>query len=487
MALPDAPLLRSGLEGSAPRRWPWVVAGLWAVLLVLLAQNLDANGLLESRATWWRPVVTLPVYALLMFSWWRLAPPPGDGGGWRWPSLLAVVWGLPMLLALPMHSRDLYSYAAQGWLLNHGLDPYVVASGEAGQPGLLVGAHWFDTTSVYPALSVRSFGATSALFGDQVFWAAAGMRLQGVLALLLLGWCLVRLARRFGVDERLALWIGIANPVVLVQWIGGGHNDSVMVALLALAFVVATSQAAVRWWGIVSAAAALGMAMSIKQSAALAGLGLVALTWQTLLTAGRRGWGRLMAVAVVQGAVTVAVFVAVSLATGLGFGWRSPTAGNPIAATSNAPLSWVASFWRHQKVTDIATVDAVATGVALSLVVVALALLFLRFGPRADEPGNPWAFVSLALLAFGVLGPAFQPWYLTWVIPFYPFCRFPARWDRVALLVLVAFALLPPLQDLIPPYISMAVVATLLVPLWRRWRRAGFEPLGAHRAGGSLG
>ncbi|HMR48726.1 MAG TPA: polyprenol phosphomannose-dependent alpha 1,6 mannosyltransferase MptB [Arachnia sp.] len=476
MALSDAHLPRGDAAGP---RWPWMVAGLWAVLVVMLAQMLDANGLLERGATWWRPLVTLPAYALLMFSWWRLAPParaPGDTGGWGRASLPAVVWGLPMLFALPMHSRDLYSYAAQGWLLTHGLDPYAVASGEAGQPGLLVGMHWYDTTSVYPAPAVWSFGATSALFDDRVFWAAAGMRLQGVLALLLLGWCLVRLARRCGIDERLALWAGVANPVVLVQWIGGGHNDSAMVALLALAFVVATSRAAERWWGIVAAAAVLGAAMGVKQSAALAGLGLVALTWQTLRGADRRGWGRLAAVAVVQGAVAVAVFVLLSLATGLGFGWRAPTAGNPISATSNAPLSWVASFGRHRELADPATVNAVVTGVALGLIVVALVLLFVRFGPRAEEAGNPWAFVVLSLLAFGVLGPAFQPWYLTWAIPFYLFCRFSPSWDRVALLVLIAFALLPVLQDLLPPYLSMGLVALPLVPLGRRWHRRGFTP-----------
>lgn len=450
-----------------------------AILMVMLGQVLDANGLLERRAAWWRPFLTLPAHALLMYSWWRLAPSAlhGRREGCERPGWLAVLWGLPMLFALPMHSRDLYSYAAQGWLLNHGLNPYLVESGEAGLPGLLVGVHWFNTTSVYPALAVDSFGITSALFGNHLFWAAAGMRLQGVLALLLLGWCVVRLARRFGVNERVALWLAVANPVILVQWIGGGHNDSVMVALLALAFVLATGPLARKWPGIVLAAVALGSAMSFKQSAALAGLGLVALTWHTQLAAGRRGWGRLAGIAVVQGLVTVAVFVATSLATGLGFGWNAETAGNPISATSNAPLSWVASFGRYHGLADFGTVNAIVTAVGLGFIVAALVWLYTRFGPRAEEPGNPWAFVSLGLLAFGVLGPAFQPWYLTWVIPFYLFCRFAPRWDRIALLVLLGFALLPALQDLLPPYIAMEIIAALLALLWWRWRRTGFVPL----------
>ncbi|MDF1489275.1 polyprenol phosphomannose-dependent alpha 1,6 mannosyltransferase MptB [Tessaracoccus caeni] len=463
--------------GSAS--WLWIWTGLLAVLLIIFAQAMDANGLLERGASWWRPFLTLPAHAVLMYSWWRLAPPAlqGRSSGWRHPGWLAAIWSLPMLFALPMHSRDLYSYAAQGWLLNHGLDPYLVPSGQAGAPGLLVGVHWYKTTSVYPALAVQSFGTNSALFGDQVFWAAAGMRLQGVLALVLLGWCLVRLARRFDADPTLALWLGLANPVVLVQWIGGGHNDSVMVALLALAFVVATSEAASRWPAVVLAAVALGLAMSFKQSAALAGLGLVALTWQTQLAAGRRGWGRLAAIAVVQGAVTVAVFVATSMATGLGFGWNAETAGNPISATSNAPLSWVASFGRYHELADFPTVNAVVTAVGLALIVASLVWLYVRFGPRADEPGNPWAFVTLGLLAFGVLGPAFQPWYLTWLIPFYLFCGFAPRRDRAALLILIGFALLPALQDILPPYIAMEIVAVLLVPLWWHWRRTGFAPL----------
>jgi alpha-1,6-mannosyltransferase len=39
--------------------------------------------------------------------------------------LVLVAWAAPILLAPPLFSRDVYSYAAQGQLVSRGLNPYL--------------------------------------------------------------------------------------------------------------------------------------------------------------------------------------------------------------------------------------------------------------------------------------------------------------------------------------------------------------------------
>ncbi|NLE98634.1 MAG: hypothetical protein GX596_11705, partial [Propionibacterium sp.] len=256
---------------------------------------------------------------------------------------------------------------------------------------------------------------------------------------------------------------------LLVQWIGGVHNDALMVACIAVAAVLMVRRG---WPSLAAGGVALGAGMSIKQAAALAGLGLVAVAWESRHRAGVRGWWRLAATAVVPGFTTVATFVAITLASGLGMGWGAPSAGSPIAASSNAPLSWVASFLRYNEFAPEATVNTVVTGLSMVLILAAIIALYFWIGPKADQVGRPWLFLMLSMLSFGVLGPAMQPWYLTWLVPFIAFTRPDDRARLGWWLLLVGFTMLPPLQDFMPPYVAMGVVLVpLAVFVW--WRRSG--------------
>ena len=59
-------------------------------------------------------------------------------------------WLAPLLLSVPLFSRDTYSYLAQGALLRDGLDPYAVGPIE-NQNSLLdnVSPIWTTTTAPY--------------------------------------------------------------------------------------------------------------------------------------------------------------------------------------------------------------------------------------------------------------------------------------------------------------------------------------------------
>ncbi len=450
------------------RPWWWVFAGLMGVLVVMGAVNADLHGLLEHRASWWRPLVTFPAHAVILLAWWQLGP------RWKRPLLTAAIWSLPMIFSFPLHSRDVYAYGAIGWQVDNGFDPYVTTLGAAGQPGLLVGIHWFDTTSVYPSLQLDIFGLLSRLAGADLYWTTVAMRLPAVLALVILAFVLPALARRFGVDPRLALWAGLLNPVILVQWVGGVHNDALMVALAAAAVLAACDLGWRGWRGLVVGGLLLGLAMGIKQSAALFGLGLVAVAWQLRRREGD-GWGRLAATAVVPGAITVAAFLASSVSFGLG--WRNPTAGNPIEATSNAPLSWVASFFRYHELLPVATANQLVSLASSVLIAIGIVVVWVLLGPRGNTVARPWPFLVAVLVVACVCGPALQPWYVTWFIPFFVLCRLGGRWNRLWLLGVLAAGLLPPLQDLISPYVAMAILAVPLFLMLRSWSRTGYSPL----------
>lgn len=451
--------IREAPDGRPVAPWLWCLAGFVASIMLAVSPLVGMPGLLEIGAPWYRLLLTLPAHLVMLLAWWQLGP------RWWHPRWTAAAWSVPLLFTLPLHSRDAYAYAAAGWMVNNGVDPYTTPLGQAGEPGLLVGTHWDQTTSVYPSLSLDLFGLIARITNSDTYWTTVGLRLPSVLALVILAFVLPALARRAGINERLVLWAGLFNPIMLVQWIGGVHNDALMVALGILAILAVFDLGWGGWRGLLLAGISLGLAMGIKQSAALYGLGVVAVAW-ALRYPTRKGWWSLVATAVVPGAITVGTFVLTELHRG--FGWRNETAGNPIEVTSNAPLSWLAAFIRSSGVTT----DEVANGsvflLSAMMVGVLIVLAWVRFGPKGRDIGRPWLFAVLVPALFCLTTPALQPWYLTWLLPLYPFVNVGPRWHRLWLVAVVAFSVLPAFQERMAAYVSMLLLA---VPLWLFWRR----------------
>ena len=432
--------------------WGWVGFGFFAsAVLVVYAWATP------------QPAVTITDYLLaslallscagLLFAWWRIGP--------RFPHPVAatVLWALPLLACPPLFSLDVNAYLTQGWMVLGGHDPYVMTLGEPQLPGIVVGVDWVNTTSVYPAGSLLIFAA--------VFWASGGLPWLGFLlfrvlhlaCLLVVAWVVKRLAPRVGVPVNTALWAGIATPLLILQWIGGLHNDAVLVALIALAVLVATRGG---WSGLLLGGALIGVSLTIKQSGAAAGLGIVALAWAA---SPGRDWWRLAGRAAAAGVAAVGVFVGVSLGSGLGFGWNNPTAGSPLAVMSDSPLSWVTQAMKFLGQEESLTpVIRILTFIAGLAVLTAWVWLVVRFGPRPGEPGRPWVVLLGGLLAFALLGPALQPWYFTWVAPFVALALPDRRWQRIWLSATVVVVLAAATQiSLGSPLLGLAV--------WLVWRR----------------
>ena len=149
-----------------------------------------------------------------------------------------------------------------------------------------------------------------------------------------------RAARR-GTREHGAVGRGVATPLLVFQWIGGLHNDAVLVALIALAVLVAQRGG---WTGLLLGGALIGLSLTVKQSGAAAGLGIVALAWAA--TPGR-DWWQLAGRAAAAGVAAVAVFAGVSLGSGAGVRLgQQHRRGIPWPWMSDSPLSWIIQAMR---------------------------------------------------------------------------------------------------------------------------------------------
>ena len=146
-----------------------------------------------------------------------------------------ATWAIPLAVAPPLFSRDVYSYLAQSAELARGIDPYVL--GPAGRWASTtrwsrsIPTIWRDTPAPYGPLFLVLGRGITALTGDDVVLGIFAYRVLALCGLALIIWALPRLARRCGVDGGLALWLGVGNPLVLFHLVSGIHNEALMIGL----------------------------------------------------------------------------------------------------------------------------------------------------------------------------------------------------------------------------------------------------------------
>ncbi len=363
---------------------------------------------------------------LLLGAWWLVRD-----GETRTVLTASAWWALPLLVAPPLFSRDLYAYAGQAQLVLSGLDPYAV--GPSAAPGPLadeVDDVWLDTPSPYGPVFLRLAAGIVALTGERPLVAAFGLRLLAVAGLVLLAWGLVRLARSHGAPAGRVVWLGLANPLVLLHGVGGGHNDLLMLGLAVLGLSVATPS-------VTAAAALIALGSLVKAPV------LLMLLFLPVLASGP--WLRRIGLVVVGSAATAA---AVTVACGLGVGWTGTLSGGE-ARRSLLSVSTGLGVALGQ-------VDAVQLiGTALA----AAAVLALLLSARRD---TALRHLGLALLGAVLLAPVVQPWYLLWALPVLAVALDP-RWARAVAAgsAVLCLLILPSGRHLIRP--PLYGVPTLLV------------------------
>jgi hypothetical protein len=153
--------------------------------------------------------------------------------------LIALV-ALPLFVAPPLASRDVYAYVAQGEVAADGLDPYVNTVAELDTPILAaVDQRWRDVASPYGPGFLLPAEAIVRLADGSDLAAVFGFRMLALIGLGLTAWAVPRLAVAHGSDPLVATVLVLANPITLVHFVSGAHNESLMVGLLLGGLVVA--------------------------------------------------------------------------------------------------------------------------------------------------------------------------------------------------------------------------------------------------------
>lgn len=351
-----------------------------------------------------------------------------------------LLWALPLLLAPPMYSKDVYSYLAQSEISLQGNDPYEV--GPATGLGLdhvftlSVPSMWRETPAPYGPLFLWIGRGISQITGENIVEAVLFHRLVVLLGVGMIVWATPRLARRCGVAEVSALWLGAANPLLFMHLVAGIHNEALMLGLMLAGteFALRGVDAATRliprplarprdreqWLSWYPVAMLLAGTVLITMSSQVKLPSLLALGFVAMALACR--WGGTVRAFFLAGgllgAVALGVMALIGWASGLGFGWlftlgtanvvRSWMSPPTLLALGTGQVGILLGLGDHTT-----AVLALTRAIGVSLIaVIVLWLLFAVLRGRLHPVGGLGVALGATLLLF----PVVQPWYVLWAI-----------------------------------------------------------------------
>ncbi|HEV7529151.1 MAG TPA: glycosyltransferase 87 family protein [Solirubrobacteraceae bacterium] len=298
-----------------------------------------------------------------------------------------------LLLGPPLLSQDVFGYlgfARLGAL--HGLDPYTHVAAQASGDEIFWFVGWPYEHSPYGPLFTLASYATAPFGLAGGLWAFKALAVASSLAAVAF---VARAAGKLGHSRRwAAAFLGL-NPVVLVLAVGGAHNDTLIVMMLAAALTL-TAGASPRFR---AAAAALVVGVGIKVSAGLVLAFLV-------LAPPRWRERRQVALAAVLSLLALGAVGLIGFGThALGF-LNAVGEQQQLVAVHSVPaetarlvgLSGTPSWWRN---------------VFAALFVGVLVYSLWRTARGADwRVAAGWATLALLLSTAWLL-----PWYAIWVLP----------------------------------------------------------------------
>ncbi len=414
-------------------------------------------------STWGVYVVLAAVYGgllLLMRVWWGMTRLYARCPGVPINRMVWVfaLWSLPMLVIAPLFSRDAYSYAAQGEMVSHHMNPYYYGPFQLGNNSFTapVDSLWGNAPAPYGPLFLQLDGFFARITFHNDLATIVLLRLLAFAGVVLMAVCVPRLARLYHRDGAELFTLMILNPVTLLHLIGGAHNDALMLGLLLAGITAAKEKRPIV--GIVLCA----LATAIKAPAAI-GILYIGWTWLGPEAAARERVRPLLT----AGLIGAGVLEFFSFVSGLGWGWVS------ILQTPGAVRSWTApTEFLALVFTGIAHFFHVGVGLGgvltftrlLGMAIAGVVGVWLLV--NSDRIGALKA-VGLTLLVFVALGPVVQPWYLSWgLILLAPVALGRLRTLIIGLSMVTAFIELPGGAQLLHSLIHGDPLLIVLTLLW---------------------
>jgi alpha-1,6-mannosyltransferase len=364
------------------------------------------HGLVLSSILLWTGV------ALMLFAWLALGRRliAGETSEFMMRATTGF-WLAPLLLSVPVFSRDTYSYLAQGALLRDGFDPYAV--GPVANPNVLldnVSPIWTITTAPYGPVFILIAKLVTVVVGNHVIAGTMLLRLCMLPGLALLIWAAPRLAHHIGTSGATALWICVLNPLVLIHLMGGVHNEMLMVGLMTAGIALTFQSRHALGITLVT------IAVAVKATAALS-LPFLVWVWMRHLR-DQRGYRPLQAFAAATAmglVIFVVVFGILSAVAGVGLGWLTALAGS-VKIINWLTVPTAAANVIHWTVNGFFTVNFYATlritrYIGIAIIAVSLPLLWWRYrrDDRGALTGMAWSMLIVVLFV-----PAALPWYYSW-------------------------------------------------------------------------
>jgi alpha-1,6-mannosyltransferase len=396
--------------------------------------------------------------------------------------LIAVAWLAPLALAPPLFSRDVYSYLAQGTILHLGLNPYHTAPSALGPLGHrhvldAVSTFWRHTTAPYGPLFLELISAIVAIAGAHLIAGVLLSRLVGLAGLALLAVSVPRLARAMGSDAPRGLWLVLLNPLTALELVAAGHNDALMIGMLAAGVALALEGRPL--WGIAVCAAAGAVKVP-----ALAGALFIIVAWARA----EHDRGAVVRFAAIGALVAAAVLGVVTVASGVGVSWFSTSLFSTPAKVHLAITPATAIGWTAAALLSDVSIHVGTRGLENALGVVAFALTVIAGAVALwwVRVGRLLALLGGFLIVAAAFGPAAWPWYFTWGLVLIAALHPVQRSAGLALACAASVFLVKPDGILALPLPSAPAVligyALIGAAVWWSWRRGAARRAGPARS-----
>lgn len=346
--------------------------------------------------------------------------------------LSLVAWLIPLLVAPPLFSRDVYSYFMQGKMQLAGNNPY--ETGVSVVPGWFqsgVDPLWGDAPTPYGPVFLLIEKAVAAVSQDSSLVASYLFRLTSLAGVVFICLSIPFLAKAHGVNPISAAWVGVMNPLVLMHFVAGSHNDALMVGLVCLAMVIALRGHFII--GVIVATLALG----IKPVA------IVLLPFLALIAAGSgASWMRKAKYGAYAGLIALFTLFATSALAETGpFGWIGSLSTPGTVKSWLSPTTAIGMLIGGPlRLLGFGNVVETSVGITRLIGSIALALVLVMLVVRPNGRSASRG-VALSFVALVVLGPVVQPWYLLWSIPLLAVTGLSHKQLRIMVIAIAAFTI----------------------------------------------
>lgn len=366
---------------------------------------------------------------LLVRSWLRLGQ---RLKGWGEGSLKVVyqalaLWSAPLIIALPLFSRDVFAYIVQGLVMQNGLNPY--EDGYANINNYLqYGADdlWSSSPTPYGPLFLMMEWAVVGLTGGQVELSILLFRLLAVIGVIGCAYFVPKLAAIHGINPARATWISVLNPLFLANFVAAIHNDSLM-----LAFALAGLYAMAKKKPVLAI-------VLVTLSIAIKPITILFLPFLGLMWAGKNA--SLLRRIVFMGIVGVSSLLMLwlmGLSINVGLGWIGALSTPGSVWIWYAPVGFLG--WQASTVANSLGLDGgfvMNTLVFGGFKIVALGVIFWTIFWGSYEKVIRRLAIAFAALVF--LSPMVQTWYMMWVLVLFAITGIRDDWQSKLIYVLTA-------------------------------------------------